>query len=369
MLSDYDLRNVLVKLKNSNPNYFWLNDVGSVVFEKALFDLGQAYKRFLLYRKNNNPKYTIKQIKDANKTGICLTTYDLLKHPKFKSKKKSKPCFSCRSDRTTLFTEENTKNSENWKKKLVGTVSITNCGYVKYQANYDLSCFNLNTVLRNPRVLLVNNKWILSFTVETDENQVKLNDYSCGVDVGIKNLATVSCKDEVIVYKNINKTPEMKKKQKKLKRLQRKLSKCQKDSKRRQKAKDKYSAYSKHISNIRQNYLHNCSADIIKKLPKQIIVETVSELSWLKNKQQSINREVMYSGVSEFLRQLKYKSQNNGIKFIKADKYYPSTQICSCCGNRKKLNLNERIYHCDVCGLEVDRDVNAAKNLEHYNYK
>ena len=77
----------------------------------------------------------------------------------------------------------------------------------------------------------------------------------------------------------------------------------------------------------------------------------------------------MLSGVFEFLRQLEYKSQNNGIKFIKADKYYPSTQICSCCGNRKKLNLNERIYHCDVCGLEIDRDVNAAKNLEHYNYK
>lgn len=240
-------------------------------------------------------------------------------------------------------------------------------GPVQYQTNYDVSKFNGK--VHNPRINLVNNKWILSFTVETDENQVLLSDYSCGVDVGIKNLATVSCNGEVKTYKNINKTSVMKKKQKKLKRLQRKLSKCQKDSKRRQKAKDKHSSYSKYLSNIRQNYIHTCSANIIKNYPQRIVIETVSELSWMKDKQHNINREVQYSGVSEFLRQLEYKSQNNGIKFIKADKYYPSTQICSCCGNKHKLNLNERTYHCDVCGLEIDRDINAAINLEHYSYK
>ena len=357
MLSKFDLQKELRQLKNTINDYKWLDNAGSSIIGVILIDLDQAYQRFFSYRKSNGQKYS----KYCKK----FDNYHLLKHPKFKSKKDNKIKFPVRYDRTTFYTKENclTKTMQ----KYIRTVSIENCGYVQYKTNYNVNLFNGK--IHNPRISLVNNKWILSFTVETDENQVSLNDYSCGVDVGIKNLATVSCNNEVVIYKNINKTSEMQKKQKKLKRLQRKLFKCQKDSKRRQKAKDKYSAYSKHISNIRQNYIHYCSAGIIKKYPQRVVIETVSELSWLKNKHHDINREVQFSGVSEFLRQLEYKSQNNGIKFIKADKYYPSTQICSCCGSKKKLNLNERVYHCDICGLEIDRDVNAAKNLENYNYK
>lgn len=346
----------LRQLKNQDE-YKWLESTGGFIINQVCIDLQHAYQCFYDYRKLGGPKYS--------KHCKVFDFYHLLKHPKFKSKKNNKIKFPVRYDRTVFYTKENCQTKK--MQKYIGTVAVENCETVKYQTNYDVNQFNGK--VKNARVSLVNGKWILSFVVETDENQVLLNDYSCGVDVGIKNLATVSCNGEVKVYKNINKTAAMKKKQKKLKRLQRKVSKCQKDSKRRQKAKDKYSSYSKHLSNIRQNYIHNCSADIIKKLPKRIVVETVSELSWMKNKQHNINREVQYSGVSEFLRQLEYKPQNNGIKFVKADKYYPSTQLCSCCGNRKKLNLNERIYYCDVCGLEIDRDVNAAINLEHYNYK
>lgn len=355
--SYYELMKELRQLKNTDEEFMWLEVAGSIIINQCLLDLASAYSRFFEYRKLKLPLYT-KNCK--NKTVV-----NMLQHPKFKTKKSNTIKFPTRADRLVFITEK--QDLSRYMLKYQHTVRLENCGYIKYQTNYDVDQFNGK--IKNARISLVNNKWILSFTVETDENQVSLNDYSCGIDVGVKNLATVSYNGEVKVYKNINKTASMKKKQKKLKRLQRKISKCQKDSKRKQKARDKFQQYSLHIKNIRYNYIHNCSADIIKKYPQRIVVETVSELSWLKNKLHNINREVQFSGVSEFLRQLEYKSQNNDIKFIKADKYYPSTQICSCCGNRKKLNLNERIYHCDVCGLEVDRDVNAAKNLEHYSYK
>lgn len=357
LLSKFDLIKKLRQFKNTDENFKWLQPLGKIICDQTILDLSNAYQRYFDYRKSGGQKYS-KHCKIYN-------VYNLLHHPKFKSKKDNRVRFPVRHESTTFYTIKNCQTKT--MQKYINTVNIENCGTIRYKTKYDVNQFNGK--IHNPRISLVNNKWILSFTVETDENQVSLNDYSCGVDVGIKNLATVSCNEEIKIYKNINKTASMQKKQKKLKRLQRKLSKCQKDSKRRQKAKDKYSVYSKYISNIRQNYLHNCSADIIKRYPQRIVIETVSELSWLKDKYNNINRETMLSGVFEFLRQLEYKSQNNGIKFIKADKYYPSTQICSCCGNRKKLNLNERIYHCDICGLEIDRDVNAAKNLEHYNYK
>nr|CAI9751430.1 transposase [uncultured phage]CAI9752316.1 transposase [uncultured phage] len=354
----YDFTKIFVQEKNNNEDLAWLrNHVGSII-NLRIADLDKSFHEFFEYRKSGGLKYS--------KNCKVFDMYHLIKHPKFKSKRDSN-MFPMRKDRLSFYTKNNADMP--WKIKYINHVNIENIGYIKFQTHYDTNLFLDGSKIWNPRISLVNGKWILSFTVETDENQVQLNNYSCGVDVGIKNLATVSCNGEVKIYKNINKTAAMKKKQKKLKRLQRTMSKCQKYSKRRQKAKNKYSKYSKHLSNIRQNYIHNCSADIIKKLPERIIVESVKVKSWQKAKLIDVNREVQYSNVYEFLQQLEYKSHNNGIKFIKADKYYPSTQLCSCCGTRKKLNLNERIYYCDVCGLEIDRDVNAAINLEHYNYK
>jgi putative transposase len=70
----------------------------------------------------------------------------------------------------------------------------------------------------------------------------------------------------------------------------------------------------------------------------------------------------------ELSRQLAYKCLWNGVELIKADQWFPSSKICSCCGNKKDvLKLSERIYKCEKCGLEIDRDLNAAKNLANYS--
>lgn len=355
----YDFTKIFVKEKNTNSEFYWLRDYVGSIINLRIADLDKCFHEFFEYRKQKGKKYP-KRCKEFN-------MYNLIKHPKFKSKKANRQMFPMRKDRLTFYTIKNADMP--WKKKYINHVNIENIGYIRFQTHNNTDNFLDCSKIWNPRISLVNNKWILSFTVETDENQVSLNNYSCGVDVGIKNLATVSCNNEVKVYKNINKTSYMKKKQKRLKRLQRKMYNCQKGSKRYIKTIEKIQKQYRHISNIRKNYIHNCSADVIKHYPKRIIVENINLKSWQQDKLHDINREVQYSSVFELLRQLNYKSQINNIKFVKADKYYPSSQLCSCCGNRQKLNLSDRLYVCPVCGLEIDRDVNAAKNLEHYSYK
>ena len=69
----------------------------------------------------------------------------------------------------------------------------------------------------------------------------------------------------------------------------------------------------------------------------------------------------------EFIRQMKYKCEYYGIKFVQADRFYPSSKMCSCCGNIKKdLKLSDRTYKCEHCGNEIDRDYNASINLANY---
>ena len=86
----------------------------------------------------------------------------------------------------------------------------------------------------------------------------------------------------------------------------------------------------------------------------------------MKNKHlaKAIQQQCFY----EFYRQIQYKCLWNNIKFIEADRFYPSSKTCSCCGHIKKdLKLKDRIYKCDNCGLEIDRDFNASINLSNYS--
>lgn len=82
----------------------------------------------------------------------------------------------------------------------------------------------------------------------------------------------------------------------------------------------------------------------------------------LKNKR--LSKAISESGFYEFRRQLEYKCKLRNIKFMLADTFFPSSKKCSNCGNIKKdLTLKDRIYKCDCCGLEIDRDYNASINL------
>ena len=92
-------------------------------------------------------------------------------------------------------------------------------------------------------------------------------------------------------------------------------------------------------------------------------VEDLNVSGMVKNKH--LSKSIQDCNFYEFKRQLEYKAERKGIKIIIADRFYPSSKRCSTCGHiHGKLTLKDRVYMCNKCGLRIDRDFNAAINLE-----
>ena len=119
------------------------------------------------------------------------------------------------------------------------------------------------------------------------------------------------------------------------------------------------------LSNIRNNHIHQATNKVIKLKPYRVVMEDLNVSGMMKNKHlaKAIQEQCFY----EFIRQMKYKCEFNGIDFVQVDRWYPSSKTCSCCGSIKQdLKLKDRIYKCNDCGLEIDRDKNASINLGNY---
>ena len=307
--------------------YKWLYDVSAKVTSQAFIDLQNSFDRFFSKKS---------------------------KYPRFKSKRRSRESFYVRYDAMNI------KNN---------TVNIEKVGRVKFTTNYDIPILDKYI---NPRCGFDGKYWYLTFAYEHDENQVELNkDLSIGIDLGITSLAVVSAIDSPI--KNINKSSEVKKLDKKLKRLQRKCSRkyeMNKDGKQFIKTKNiiklekEIKLIHRKLTNIRNNHIHQATNSIIKLKPYRVLMEDLNISGMMKNKH--LSKGIGQQKLHEFSRQMKYKCEFNRIEFIKADRFFPSSKMCSSCGSIKKdLKLSDRIYKCE-CGLVIDRDKNASINLSNY---
>jgi putative transposase len=118
----------------------------------------------------------------------------------------------------------------------------------------------------------------------------------------------------------------------------------------------------KHISNQRLDNLHKKSTEIANQYDI-VCVETLN-MRVMSNKGFGNGKATMDNGYGMFLNMLAYKLSDRGKYLIKVDKWFPSSQICSYCGNRHYMSLSDRVYHCECCGLTMDRDVNAAINIK-----
>lgn len=332
----------------TQDKFKWLYEVSAKITAQAFDDLQDAFNNFF--------------------EGTA-------KYPKFKSRKKSKQSFYVRYDRMNI------KNN---------TANIEKIGRVRFTTNYNIPKLRAYV---NPRCSYDGKYWYLTFGFEQGENQVELNpNLSVGIDLGIKDLAVVNCLDEPI--KNINKSKEVKRLKKKIKRLKRKCSrkyemnkinlsedetnkdktnnknKTNKDGTRFIKTKNiiklenEIRLIHRKLTNIRNNHIHQATNKIIKLRPKRVVIENLNISGMMKNKYlaEKIQEQKLY----EFIRQIEYKCKFNGIEFVKADRWFPSSKMCSNCGNIKKdLKLEDRVYACQ-CGLEIDRDKNASINLGNY---
>jgi putative transposase len=119
------------------------------------------------------------------------------------------------------------------------------------------------------------------------------------------------------------------------------------------------------LSNIRNNYIHQTTTEIINREPMFIAIEDLNIQGMMKNKH--LSKAIQEQCLYEFRRQIEYKSLWNNIKVIDVDRWYPSSKTCSECGNIKKdLKLSDREYVCTECGCIIDRDYNASINLMKY---
>ena len=352
-ISAFTLQKEFTQFKKLEENK-WLANFSSTMCKMAITDLCEAYDKFFKKQKQKGYiKYSKRKIEKFARLNKKLTTYEMNSHPKFKSKKKSKPNFYVRNDRLSQ-----TENSINFEK----------IGRIKIKPNQ----IPLNTKLSNPRCSFDGKYWYLSVGIECNENQVKLNkDLSIGIDLGVKDLAILSTGE---VYKNINKSCKMKKLHKKLKRIQKQVSRkyeMNKDGKKYIKTHNiiklekQIKLLHRRIANIRNNHRHKLTSDIIKLRPYRVVIEDLNVKGMTKNRH--LSRAIGEQGFYEIRRQLEYKCNWNGIELVIADRFYPSSKTCSCCGNIKKdLRLSDRTYICEKCGLIIDRDLNASINLANY---
>ena len=160
--------------------------------------------------------------------------------------------------------------------------------------------------------------------------------------------------------------------QKKLAKEQRKLSRMKGSKKNEPKSNNyvkqlrKTNKIHRHIANQRLDNLHKISTEIANQYDV-VCVESLNMRS-MSNKGFGNGKATLDNGYGVFLRMLEYKLSDRGKILVKVDKFYPSSQICSCCGNRKKLTLLERKYIC-TCGFGIDRDLNAAINIKNEGLK
>ena len=222
----------------------------------------------------------------------------------------------------------------------------------------------------NPRIKYDGLNWYITVGIEYENSTAPPTNEGVGIDLGIKDLAICSDKNK---YQNINKTQRVKKLEKRKRRLQRSISRKYENNKKGErycktnniiKSEKELLKLNHRLTNIRQNYLHQTTSEIVKRKPSFICMEDLNVSGMMKNKH--LSKAVQQQGFYEFRRQIEYKSEWNNIPVIIADRFFPSSKLCSCCGNIKKdLKLSDRIYKCE-CGNIIDRDYQASLNLKRH---
>ena len=334
-LSDVDLRKEFTKMKQTQE-YKWLNDVSNNVAKQAIKDACDAYKRFF---------------------------EGLVRFPKFKSRKKSTPSFY-QDSLKIKFSETHVKvegfaTSKKKNKQNLNWIRLAEHGRIPTDCKYS-----------NPRIKFDGLNWWITVGIEYPDSVVASENEGVGIDLGIKDLAICSDGNK---YKNINKSNEVKKLEKKKRRLQRSISRSYEKNKKGKEycktnnviKKEKLLLKLYHrLTNIRQNYLHQTTSEIVKREPSFICIEDLNVSGMMKNRH--LSKAVQEQCFYEFRRQIEYKSVWNNIPVIIADRFFPTSKLCSCCGAIKQdLKLSDRIYKCE-CGNVIDRDYQAALNLKRY---
>ena len=335
-ISDCDLRRIFTRLKKTEE-YAWLNDYSNDATKQAIKDACVAYLNFF---KGNSG------------------------FPKFKSKKHSRSSFFVDPVKIQI-TETRVKlekiaNSRRSNRQKLNWIRLAEHNRIPVNVKY-----------YNPRVTFDGLHWWLSVGVDESESDDVPSNSGIGIDLGIKDLAICS---DGSTYKNIHKSCKMKKLAKKKRRLQRKVSKkyhinkkggSYKKTRSIAKSEKKLLKVSRKLTNIHHDHMLQAISEIISRKPKFIVIEDLNVKGMVKN--HHLAKAVQDQTFYEFRRILIYKCEWNNIQLIIANRFFPSSKTCSCCGSiNHGLKLKDRTFICPTCGFEIDRDFQAAINLAKY---
>ena len=314
----------------NNPDKKWIKDVSSKSVKQAMIYGEKAFKNFF--------------------KGLSA-------FPVFKKKGKN--------ELGAYFVKNNKTDFEFYRHKIkiptLKFVRVKEYGYIPK-----------NAIIKSGTITKIADRYFLSLVMEVDDivKTENKNIKGLGVDLGIKDTAICS---NGMVFKNINKTKKVKKLKKKLKREQRKMSRSVEYSKSKKiklkecknfnKKKLKVQRLFYRLSCIRDDYKNKMVNEITRTKLKYITIEDLKVSNMMKNRHLSkaIQEQNFYSIRTKLIN--KCKERNIELRLV--DTFYPSSKTCSSCGSIKKdLKLNNRIYKCSNCGLEIDRDYNASINLE-----
>ena len=308
--TDVSLRRQLNSLKREQ--FPWMFDVTKCAAQEAIIDLGGAFRSFF------------------EKRG---------KYPRFK--KKTGPASFCAANETGTFRVDGKR------------IKLPVIGWIRMREEIRFS-----GKLKRVTVSREADCWFASVMIETnDVKPVTQPEAAVGVDLGITTLATLSSGEAIPGPKAHTSLL------KRLRRSSRSLSRKQRGSRNAARARRRLARLHARIANIRRDATHKATTKLARTY-RRIGIEDLNVRGMARNRR--LARSIMDGGFFEFRRQLEYKARFYGATVIVANRWFPSSKTCSCCGSVKaELALSQRFFKCDDCGYEAGRDLNAARNLEY----
>ena len=314
--SAFDLNKKLIHLKNTDEKYAWLKDVDSRILPFTFANLDNAFKRF----STRQAKYL-----------------------KFKSKRDSRQSYSTKSTKIL----PRLKDNNHILLPKIGSVKFYNRNYLP-EVEYKCATISTDGDYFYCSVL---------FDEEPKELPEPLHD-SVGIDLGVKTAVTTSHGTTFHLKRN-------RRLERRLKRAQRVVSRRKKDSHRRNRARKRLRNLHRKISNQRKDFIHKTTSTLVSE--NQVIrMEDLNVMGMMKN--HHLAASISHASFGEIKRQLTYKCEWYGRSLQLVSRFYPSSQLCSHCGARNKemKNLNRRTFVCHTCGFSLDRDLNAAINIDNF---
>lgn len=323
--SEKDMRHHLVKL-SKQKGFEWITECPEAARKRVISDLANAYKA--AFKKVHG-------------------------FPCFHSKRKHRPGFFQRTDRSLVAGPHHVRLTNIKKPVFVKKTKLPEKMY-------------------NARIMFDGKYWYLSYSYDTEVTERTESQGVVGIDLGVKDMA---CTSDSVVYSNPNNLDSIKRLERRKRFLQRRLMRkptakqAKGCSNNVLKLRRKIANIDRRIANIRQDARHNMTKELASTY-SEVRMEDLNVRDMLRNRH--LAKSVSGVGFHEIRRQLEYKTQMYGSRLVVVDRFFPSSQTCSCCGERNVgvrgfENLRVRDWVCSACGVHHHRDINAARNIALWN--